>query len=145
MSRSEQAIFTNLCMVCDGAGNILVQDRKKPDWPPLVVTSYFHGTLLSLVQGTPAVVLDYSGYCDTCYESKLKDLMITRLSLPELYYDQTDAVSFKEASDFLKKTEELLAGKYDEKIRNEITKEQQGLHKFLKVLEDDMHRQKSTC
>ena len=35
MSRSEQAIFTNQCMVCDGAGNILVQDRKKPDWPGL--------------------------------------------------------------------------------------------------------------
>ena len=35
MSHSEQAIFTNLCMVCDGAGNILVQDRKKPDWPGL--------------------------------------------------------------------------------------------------------------
>ena len=33
MSRSEQAIFTNLCMVYDDAGNILVQDRKKPDWP----------------------------------------------------------------------------------------------------------------
>ena len=35
MSRSEQAIFTNLCMVYDGAGNILVQDRKKADWPGL--------------------------------------------------------------------------------------------------------------
>lgn len=35
MARSEQAIFTNLCMVYDGAGNILVQDRKKPDWPGL--------------------------------------------------------------------------------------------------------------
>lgn len=35
MSRSEQAIFTNLCMVYDDAGNILVQDRKKPDWPGL--------------------------------------------------------------------------------------------------------------
>lgn len=35
MSRSEQAIFTNLCMVCDGADHILVQDRKKPDWPGL--------------------------------------------------------------------------------------------------------------
>ena len=33
MSRSEQAIFTNLCMVYDRAGNILVQDRKDPDWP----------------------------------------------------------------------------------------------------------------
>ena len=35
MARSESAIFTNLCMVYDGAGNILVQDRKDPDWPGL--------------------------------------------------------------------------------------------------------------
>ena len=33
MSRAEQAIFTNLCMVYDDAGNILVQDRRDPDWP----------------------------------------------------------------------------------------------------------------
>ena len=32
MARMEQAIFTNLCMVYDDAGNILVQDRKKADW-----------------------------------------------------------------------------------------------------------------
>ena len=35
MARTEEAIFTNLCMVYDGAGNILVQDRKDPDWPGL--------------------------------------------------------------------------------------------------------------
>lgn len=35
MSRSEKAIFTNLCMVYNDAGNILVQDRKDPDWPGL--------------------------------------------------------------------------------------------------------------
>ena len=35
MAKSEQAIFTNMCMVFDDAGNILVQDRKKPDWPGL--------------------------------------------------------------------------------------------------------------
>ena len=33
MSRSESAIFTNLCMVSDGNGNVLVQDRRNPDWP----------------------------------------------------------------------------------------------------------------
>lgn len=33
MPRSEQAIFTNLCMVYDDAGNILVQDRLDPKWP----------------------------------------------------------------------------------------------------------------
>lgn len=35
MARSEQAIFTNLCMVYDHNGNILVQDRLDPDWPGL--------------------------------------------------------------------------------------------------------------
>ena len=35
MAHSEAAIFTNMCMVYDHAGNILVQDRKKPDWPGL--------------------------------------------------------------------------------------------------------------
>ena len=35
MSRMESAIFTNMCMIFDDAGNILVQDRKKKDWPGL--------------------------------------------------------------------------------------------------------------
>ena len=35
MVRSEAAIFTNMCMVYDQDGNILVQDRKKSDWPGL--------------------------------------------------------------------------------------------------------------
>ncbi len=32
MSRSEKAIFTNLCMISDDRGHILVQDRKNPNW-----------------------------------------------------------------------------------------------------------------
>ena len=35
MGRSEKAVFTNLCMVYDDAGNILVQDRRDPEWPGL--------------------------------------------------------------------------------------------------------------
>ena len=33
MSKSEKAVFTNMCMISDGKGNILVQDRLNPDWP----------------------------------------------------------------------------------------------------------------
>ena len=33
MSRSEPAIFTNMCMISDGKGNVLVQNRRNPDWP----------------------------------------------------------------------------------------------------------------
>ncbi|MDY0405016.1 8-oxo-dGTP diphosphatase [Virgibacillus sp. 179-BFC.A HS] len=33
MSRVEQAIFTNMCMIQDAYGRVLVQDRLNPDWP----------------------------------------------------------------------------------------------------------------
>ena len=33
MARTEQTIFTVLCMVSDGNGNILVEDRLDPSWP----------------------------------------------------------------------------------------------------------------
>lgn len=32
MARTEQAIFTNLCLIYDDADNILVQNRKDPSW-----------------------------------------------------------------------------------------------------------------
>ena len=33
MSRSESTIFTNMCMISDGNGHLLVENRKNPDWP----------------------------------------------------------------------------------------------------------------
>lgn len=33
MSRREQVVLTNMCMIYDGNGNILVQDRLDPEWP----------------------------------------------------------------------------------------------------------------
>ena len=33
MGREERAEFTNMCMISDEAGNVLVLDRQNPDWP----------------------------------------------------------------------------------------------------------------
>ena len=33
MDRSESVVLTNMCMIYDGRGNILVQDRLDPEWP----------------------------------------------------------------------------------------------------------------
>ena len=33
MANTEKAIFTNMCMIYDDEGNILVQDRLNPNWP----------------------------------------------------------------------------------------------------------------
>ena len=36
MSRAENVILTNMCMVCDGKGNVLMQNRVAADWPGLI-------------------------------------------------------------------------------------------------------------
>ena len=33
MAREEKTILTNMCMVCDDQGNVLVEDRINPEWP----------------------------------------------------------------------------------------------------------------
>ena len=35
MSRAERTILTNMCMVSDGCGNVLMQNRTDPAWPGL--------------------------------------------------------------------------------------------------------------
>ena len=32
MAKSERAVFTNMCMISDGRGNVLVEERVKNDW-----------------------------------------------------------------------------------------------------------------
>lgn len=36
MRKTENTIFTNMCMIYDGEGNVLVQNRLNPDWPGIV-------------------------------------------------------------------------------------------------------------
>lgn len=33
MPREERVILTNMCMIYDGSGRVLVQNRRNPDWP----------------------------------------------------------------------------------------------------------------
>lgn len=100
----------------------------------LVITSYFHGTLLSLVQGTPAVVIDYSGYCDGEYEGKLKDLMITRFNFPELYFDRSDAENFNAHEELYQKIDELINGDYSERISAAVENEKQAVKDFIEII-----------
>ena len=106
----------------------------------LVVTSYFHGTLLSLVQGTPVIVLDYSGYCDNQYEGKLRDLLFTRFEMPELCYDKNEADNFVGDDSFYKKIDELLAGGYKKRIDNAVEKERKALDAFITLLKSTAER-----
>ena len=97
------------------------------------ITSYFHGTLLSLVQGTPVVALDYSGY-DGTYESKLYDLMNTRLNLPGFYHTKQYAKEFTEDEAFWPVFEKMLSGGYTEAIGESIEVAAQSVRVFVDVV-----------
>ena len=108
----------------------------------MVITSYFHGTLLSLIQGTPTLVLDYSGYCDEQYEGKLKDLMITRFHFPELYYDKAKAVNFTADDSFYKKTDAMLHDEYQERIDRAVQNERETAADFMNLVKSADYERK---
>ena len=98
----------------------------------LVITSYFHGTLLSLVQNTPAVVIDYSGFTDNVYEGKLRDLMVRRLELNDLLFDAPTSSS--EYNAILAQCDRVLEENYEERIGSAISRERNCFDAFSSVL-----------
>jgi len=102
------------------------------------VTSYFHGTLLSLVQGTPAVVLDYSGY-DEKYQGKLDDLMNTRFGLSDFYYSKAYATSFADDEAFYAVFDKMLSGAYTESILQAVETTARSFDGFLEALRSELN------
>lgn len=106
-----------------------------------VITRFFHGTLLSLIRGVPALVIDYSNY-DGKYESKLRDLMKTRLCLNELYYTINDVneLVMKDKNSILSIFDQMLNGNYKNQIIKSVAIERNSAHSFFdclsKLIED---------
>lgn len=101
-----------------------------------VVTSYFHGNLLSIVQNTPVIALDYSSYTTDKYEGKLRDLMVSRLNLPELFYEGEYANEFSNDLSFWNTFDELLSGVYYDRIACAVEKEKVEFIQFSKCIEN---------
>ena len=101
----------------------------------LVVTNFFHGTLLALTQNIPVIVVDLSGY-EMPYEGKLKDLMERRLNLAELYVKKNEW-NLKE-SEMLDAADKCIQGNYKERIVNEIDKERQSFYEFETCLKTEL-------
>lgn len=97
----------------------------------LVVTNFFHGTLLALKQNVPAVVVDMSNY-DTPYEGKLYDLMCRRLALPQLYVKQKDWQENK--NKLLAFADKCLNGSFTRSIENGIIGEGKYFDHFIEKL-----------
>ena len=108
----------------------------------LVVTSYFHGTLLSLVQNTPVLVVDHAGMEDSIYQSKLYDVVVDRLQLSDLYCTRRDIET--ENSNFdalLQKTDRMLNGEYSEAIRNAVQRESNYFETFVVAIDQLMEKE----
>ena len=65
MAEMENAIFTNMCMVYDGAGNILVQNRRNLNWPGITFPGghvehgeSFSGSVIREVKEETGLTLD---------------------------------------------------------------------------------------
>lgn len=101
----------------------------------LVVTNFFHGTLLALMQNIPVIVVDLSGY-EMPYEGKLKDLMERRLNLTELYVKKNEW-NLKE-SEILDAANKCIQGNYKERIVKAIDKERQSFYEFETCLKTEL-------
>lgn len=93
-----------------------------------VITSYFHGTLLSMKVGTSVLCIDYSKYNGE-YESKMYDLMIRRFNCPELY--NTYQVSFETIKE---KIDMILDVDYSQRFSDAFIAEEQYFHKFINAI-----------
>nr|WP_295269208.1 polysaccharide pyruvyl transferase family protein [uncultured Blautia sp.] len=102
-----------------------------------VVTNYFHGTLLSLEQGVPTMVIDLSNYTGV-YEGKLSDLMKKRLELPDLYF-LSDEIN-NSPSTFFEIFDRCLEGDFKNQINVKVLEEASTFADFeknLKVIIND--------
>lgn len=86
----------------------------------LVITQYFHGALLSMRFGTSTMVVDASKY-DSKYESKLKDLMLTRLDLPDRYI--TEQALIADGDRYWETAKEILHRNEDEFLNAKMDQE----------------------
>jgi polysaccharide pyruvyl transferase WcaK-like protein len=97
----------------------------------LTVTDFFHGSLLSLKNGTPVISIDSSGY-EGEYESKAFDFFTKRVDLPEFFYrhsfEEEDLASFK------KQAFNALQTDYSEIIPNALQRESESFTSFQEAL-----------
>lgn len=97
----------------------------------LVVTNYFHGTLVSLGQGTATIVVDLSNY-DKPYEGKLDDLVCHRLGLPELYVKGAEWNTKK--CEIFDTMNLCLKEEFNSRINNSMKEESEEFDKFYKYM-----------
>ncbi len=99
----------------------------------LTFTTYFHGTLLSLRNGTPLICIALDTDFSKAHVPKTLDVL-KRVGFEDWYFS-TDYVS-KNYPEIKEKADELLEGEYKEKIIRAIDKESESFENFNLALKN---------
>ena len=113
MARVEKVTFTNMCMITDGQGNVLVQNRIDPSWPGIafpgghveVGESFVDAVIREVYEETGLMVsnltlcgikdwadTDGSRYFVTCYKTSTFSGNITSSEEGEVFWTSLDGI-----------------------------------------------------
>ena len=122
--------------------DIYLHDLNPFEWAHVLklgaclITDYFHGTLLSLKNGTPVMSIDASGYCNEQYESKARDILVRRLDIPELYVHADELQGEQGYATFARRLDVILNGFDPQKVKNALQAEADSYNSFCNYLKE---------
>ena len=99
----------------------------------LTVTEYFHGTLLSLKNSTPVVAVDRTDV-SRGYEGKIRDVLLNRMELTDMYYEYTSVGSEEYNNRVLRLSEKAMEGIYKQQIDEAVSREAKHVESFVEYL-----------
>lgn len=102
------------------------------------VTDYFHGTLVSLRMGKPVISIDISKRKND-NKTKIEDLLIDRLDLPEFYYPIDVFTDENKCEKIRQQCKKNIEFDYREKILNSLNEERKYFDVFCDALDRRIH------
>lgn len=133
MATAEQCILTNMVMVYDDNGNILVQDRVDPDWPGLVFPGGHVEPRESFIKSAVREVKEETGL--DVYNLRLCGVKQFTISRKNLRY----IVFYYKTKDFTGEIQSSDEGRIFWIRRDDLTKYNlaDGFEEMLEVFEND--------
>ena len=107
----------------------------------LTVTEYFHGTLLSLKNGTPTVAVDRTDFTKGT-EGKIRDVIFNRMGLLDMYFNYRELHEGTYAARAVALADAALCSPMDERILSAVSKEAENVAPFVRFMNEFLNEKK---
>lgn len=132
----DEYVLVGLYHFTKGA-DVQIMDINPFEWAAVfglfdfTITSYFHGTLLSLRNATPVINVDFSEFSKK-YEGKIQDVM-RRMELLECYFNER-----KDIEKMIEQVKDVVSrrNEYSEKIKTNLEKLKKSSTVFFERMEE---------